>query len=414
MKTYDRCDPRYSALDAGEPGHNTLIDFKHNDHDICKAFKASQPLSESMFYSQAALESKQPDPIPEKVVESALGAAAALGLIIPGIGHAIFGIGTIASFVCRVDELHQPGPGGPDKFTLMKIDLLTKIKESQLIKYRGKLTALLDLIQTRADKHEDVFNRVASADYLVVLDTYNLLVSNAYDVKDAESSLLVMLEVLEKQYRWADNDIEQTIIVLVPFLVQCMELRLVLAANLHDICKASVDHQADADRYVTDFQVNLDFVSVSLKRVAIRMRAMIVAQRKYRRGLFDGKVTAPTKVHSRPMEWTFSDGFSGRTFSYSRFPADAYLDDIYSKTNSYINEIAAWYGQQLQAHCERHLTVLENVVARWETVAAALDTYWNTKPGKPGHPLNGRLMYKQMSALAAKADKEASGDKPVS
>ena len=82
--------------------------------------------------------------------------------------------------------------------------------------------------------------------------------------------------------------------------------------------------------------------------------------------------------------------------------------------NTYVHDIAAWYGQQLQGHCDRHLTVLEQVVDCWNTVATALDTYWNTKSGSPGHPLDGCLKYQQMSALAMKADQEASKDKPVS
>ena len=114
-----------------------------------------------------------------------------------------------------------------------------------------------------------------------------------------------MPKVLENQYCWADIDIEQAIVVLVPFLVQCMELRLVLAANLHDICKASADHQADADRYVTDFQVNLDFVRDTLAKVVKRMKEMTVTQRKQRRPHFDGKVKVPAKVRCEPMDWSF-------------------------------------------------------------------------------------------------------------
>ena len=298
-------DPRFSALDANEDGYDTCKEFTHNDYDICKAYKASKLLAESIFYSPTVAVFKRPDPIPETIADAALGAAASLSLVIPVVGPAIFVGGSFASFACRVDLLNKAGSNAPDKFTLMKTDILAKLKEAQLVKFKSKLDTLLDVIQTRVDARDDIFNRVTSADYLVVLETFNILVSNAFNVTNAESYLLVMPKVLENQYCWADIDIEQAIVVLVPFLVQCMELRLVLAANLHDICKASADHQADADRYVTDFQVNLDFVRDTLAKVVKRMKEMTVTQRKQRRPHFDGKVKVPAKVRCEPMDWSF-------------------------------------------------------------------------------------------------------------
>ncbi|KAL1840273.1 hypothetical protein VTJ49DRAFT_651 [Mycothermus thermophilus] len=406
------------------PSFDKLFDtgrMSRDDHGLYNKFIDKQQLDAGFFYSTVKNGFKKPDHIPELIAEAALGAGGAIALVIPVVGPALFAFGTLSSFVYRADLLLESPPKQADnRLTLMKTDIIESMKATKLNQYTAKLDTLLQIIKVRAGQHEDIFRRVSSADYLVVKNVHDILNESAFGARSDQALLLVMLETLMKEYRWASTDVEQAIIHLVPFLIQCMELRLILSANLAAICEDSDDRQEYADRYVVEFQTDLDFVAQTLTNTIKKLRDMIADQRKRRRNQFSGKINCPTNPYY-PFVWTFHDDFSGRTFSYTLHEPrrrhagfgfqgmladnddDFDVDEARDKIEGLIKQLANWYGEQLQAHCDRHFAVLERVIERWENAATALHNWWKTEPGKPGHPLDGPTMYLQMASRVAVA-----------
>ncbi|KAL2117542.1 hypothetical protein VTJ04DRAFT_7202 [Mycothermus thermophilus] len=396
------------------------IHIRPDDHGLYDKLTHEQLADDSVFWSPTIPERKEPGPIPPEIEKVLIGGARALALIVPKVAEKVCpqlkGILTVGAAV--VSYLLRDGKSDDDqknKVVPIKPDVIAALKDTRLQLYRAKLDALLNIIQIRGNKNEDVFNRVSSADFVVIKKVYDILDENAFGARDDQCSLLVMVESLLNNFHWGSHDVEKDIMYLVPFMIQCMQLRLVLSANLVAICRDSKDMKEFADRYVVEFQTDLDFVASTLRIIVEKLRKLMADEKKKRRDCFKGELKPPNFIWTSryPWTWSFTDDYSGRTFNYVfgpgllkelldrlplRPPVPTY-GVVFEFTKETSRSMMDWYKEQLELHIERRFSVLEQVVGMWEQVAGALEEYWKLQPGSPEHPLYGRDMYSQMVAL---------------
>ncbi|OAA80765.1 hypothetical protein LEL_00310 [Akanthomyces lecanii RCEF 1005] len=351
-------------------------------HDLWKGGKS---LPETFFYESAE---KTPAPIDHSFAEAALTAASGLALMIPEVGPVLFAAGVGGVFFLQQGDKEMPGAQHvASKIEVLEKDLFQRLKEARLHDYKAILDVLKDTIEFSVQNK--IFEKTSKDDLVVVHEKYDILKKHAFGADS--SSIQVMLDKLESDFHWADNDIQQTIVALIPFMVQCMELKLVLNANLARIHQDRGDNEDEAHKAVNRLEEWMK------KKQEDRMKQLSteIKQETLKEGIFSTVREA----------WKFKDTGSGRVFQVSGVQKEiydvCYMDDVERKMKVYMGEMANWYKDRLQEHVDRHFDVMKQTMERWKKVADALDNFWGQHEGHQDKVLDGVKMFHQMQSRQA-------------
>ena len=323
--------------------------------------------------------------------------------VIPEVGPVLFATGTAGAFFLQQKD-KEVGAKGPDKIVRLEKDLFQRLKKDRLDQYSATLETLETTVKFCVE--EGIFEMTGKDDITTVQGYSQTLKKHAFGA-DADA-LQVMISTLKKGFHWPDNDIQEALVAIIPFMVQCMELKLVLDANLVHIHLLRQDNLDEAQ--VHEFRTGLHSVSFILKEEVKKLREWIQEKKEERKRKLVTEIKEETLGTETALgvvreAWGFTDNFSGRTFRVSGVQRDiyqsCYMEDVDKKMKSYLSRMSAWYAERLQEHINKHFTVLEQVMEKWSKVAKALDDYWTQQPGRKEKPLNGPLMFRQMRSMQA-------------
>lgn len=326
--------------------------------------------------------------------------------MIPHVGPVIFAGITTATFIWHQSNRTRTHQVTATKIEMLERNLFQHMKDRGLNRISSTLASLNRAVGFCNEKQ--VFEKIHADDRLLVEERYADFRKHAFSTTD--NSLEVMLEELTGEFRWGDDDIQQAIITLVPFMVQCMELKLILNANLATIYRARGDNLTAADHDAA-FYNGIDEVIYRLRDIGKSLNVWMKKQQEERLALFSANVEQLDQNDPKfPIvpdrrTWKITDHGSKRVFAVygSRYDISMNTNeaDVSDKMKGYMGEMASWYADRLKEHTDKHFVMLRDSVEKWNQVADHLNTHW--KDGGQEEAPDGVRMYYQMRGLL-KAD----------